>query len=96
MEKDPNKEILDNIKKVKFYGVSSEEEMESYVKQKNQQQRADGVVDKDNFHSINLKEKPDDETKKARLKINACDSCVHENCKLGTDEKWWKKCPKIH
>ncbi|MFR1722577.1 hypothetical protein [Emergencia timonensis] len=71
MEKDPNKEILDNIKKVKFYGVSSEEEMESYVKQKNQQQRADGVVDKDNFHSINLKEKPDDETKKARLKINA-------------------------
>ena len=71
MEKDPNKEILDNIKKVKFYGVSSEEEMESYVKQKNQQQRADGVVDKDNFHSINLKEKPDDETKKARLNINA-------------------------
>lgn len=71
MEKDPNKEILDNIEKVKFYGVSSEEEMESYVKQKNQQQRADGVVDKDNFHSINLKEKPDDETKKARLKINA-------------------------
>ena len=71
MEKDPNKQILDNIKKVKFYGVSSEEEMESYVKQKNQQQRADGVVDKDNFHSINLKEKPDDEAKKARLKINA-------------------------
>lgn len=71
MEKDPNKEILDNIEKAHFWGASCEQEIESYVKEKNQQQRIDGVIDKDNIDTINVNEEPDAETKKARLKINA-------------------------
>lgn len=70
MEKDPNKELLDNLENAKYWGVSSEEEMKTYVKQKNQEQRADGVIDEDNFNTINLREKPDAETKKQRLRIN--------------------------
>lgn len=70
MEKDPNKELLDNLENAKYWGASSEEEMKTYVKQKNQEQRADGVIDEDNFDTINLREKPDAETKKQRLRIN--------------------------
>ena len=71
MAKDPNQEILDNIEKAKFWGVSSEQEMKEYVEQKNRQQRAAGVIDKDNLDTINLKEEPDSETKKTRLRMNA-------------------------
>lgn len=68
MEKDPNKEILDNIEKGHFWGASCEQEIESYVKEKNQQQRIDGVIDKDNIDTINVNEEPDAETKKKSSK----------------------------
>lgn len=70
MGNDPNKELLDNLENAMYWGVSSEEEMKTYVKQKNQEQRADGVIDEDNFDTINLREKPDAETKKQRLRMN--------------------------
>lgn len=71
MEKDPNKELLDKLEKAKYWGVSSEAEMKAYVKKKNQEQKAAGLLDEDNVDTINLHEKPDEETKKQRLRINA-------------------------
>lgn len=70
MTKDPNKDLFDSIEKVKPWGASSEEEMDAYVKQKNQQQKADGILDKDNSDTINLHEKPSIEIKKQRLRFN--------------------------